>query len=342
VPTTEFLADPTWAFPKTRTEALIRAGIGHDCEFIDANASAVALLGDSIYANPLLLGFAWQKGWLPVSHVALVRAIELNGVSVEKNKLALELGRYLAHHGTQALDSLAGKAAVPVVLHVPEPLDKTIARLSDLLAAYQNKAYAQRYREAVERVRQKEMSLGADAKQLPLTRAVARNLAKLMAYKDEYEVARLYSEPVFLDKLRAQFDGEPGKDYKLNFYLAPPMLAKRDDHGRLVKRRFGSWMLPVFRMVARLKAVRGTPLDIFGHTEERRMERQLVADYLALIEEYCRTLTTGRMPVAIELANLPDRIRGFGHVKENNLRPVLERRRVLLEEYRRSDVLKAA
>ena len=343
VPTAEFLTDPTWAFPKTRTEALIRAGIGHDCEFIDANASAVALLGDSIYANPLLLGYAWQKGWLPVSHEALMRAIELNGVSIEKNKLALELGRYLAQHGAQALDTLTGKAsAVPVVLHVPESLDKTIARLGGLLTAYQNAAYAQRYREAVERVRQKELSLRGDAKQLPLTRAVARNLAKLMAYKDEYEVARLYSEPVFLDRLRAQFEGEPGKDYKLNFYLAPPMLAKRGDHGRLVKRRFGSWMLPVFRIVARLKAVRGTPLDLFGHTEERRMERQLVADYLALIDEYCQTLTTNKMSVAIELANLPDRIRGFGHVKESNLRPALERRRVLLEEYRRSDVLKAA
>jgi indolepyruvate ferredoxin oxidoreductase len=220
-----------------------------------------------------------------------------------------------------------------VVLHVPESLDKTVGRLSDLLAAYQNGAYAQRYRTAVERVQQKELSLGGDVKNLPLTKTVARNLAKLMAYKDEYEVARLYSEPIFLDKLRAQFEGEPGKDYKLNFYLAPPMIASRDDKGHLVKRRFGSWMLPAFRVLSKFKALRGTPLDLFGRTEERRAERQLIVDYFALVDEYCQTLTAEKMPLAVELANLPDQIRGFGHVKENNLRPAVRRREDLLKRY---------
>jgi indolepyruvate ferredoxin oxidoreductase len=343
VPTAEFLANPTWSFPKTQTETVIRDSIGHNCEFIDANASALALLGDSIYANPLLLGYAWQKGWLPVSHEALARAIELNGVSIEKNKLALELGRYLAQHGPQTLDNLTGNVKTsPVMLHVPESLDKTISRLSEFLAAYQNDAYAQRYQTAVERVRQKELSLGIEPKQLTLTKAVARNLAKLMAYKDEYEVARLYSEPVFLEKLRSQFEGEPGKDYKLNFYLAPPMIAKRDDKGHLIKRRFGSWMLPAFRMVSKFKALRGTPLDIFGHTEERRTERQLVADYFALVDEFCQTLTADKKAAALELANLPDQIRGFGHVKENNLRPAMQRRESLLKTYRAGLTLKAA
>jgi indolepyruvate ferredoxin oxidoreductase len=343
VPTAEFLGNPTWTFAKAQTEGLLRDGIGEHCEFIDATASAVALLGDSIYANPLLLGYAWQKGWLPVSHAALVRAIELNGVSVEKNRLAFELGRYLAEHGVKALDGLPGTTrTAPVVLHVLESLDKTVARLSDLLAAYQNDAHAKRYRTAVERVRQKEASLGGNASNLPLTKAVARNLAKLMAYKDEYEVARLYSEPAFLDKLRMQFEGESGKDYQLSFYLAPPMIAKRDDKGHLVKRRFGAWMLPAFRLVAKFKGLRGTRLDLFGRTEERRMERQLVADYFALVDEFCQSLTAEKVPLAVELANLPDQIRGFGHVKENNLRPALKRREDLLTEYRSGQMMQAA
>ena len=319
-PTAAFLKNPDWTFPSKEVIALIEDNIGPDCAFLDANASALALLGDSIYANPLLLGFAWQRGWVPVGHVSLMQAIELNGVAVATNKLAFEFGRYLACHGADALNHLAEKdKASPVTVYLPESLEKTISLHADRLTAYQDAAYAARYRLVVERIMRKEQSLFAGDKHLPLTKAVAQNLAKLMAYKDEYEVARLYAAPEFFDKLRAQFDGEPGQDYQLNFYLAPPLLAKRNEDGHQIKRRYGSWVLPVFRVLARLKGLRGTAFDPFAYTGERRAERQLVREYSAMIEEFCMSLNAEKRETALKLARLPDFIRGFGHVKERNL-----------------------
>ena len=171
-------------------------------------------------------------------------------------------------------------------------------------------------------------------KPLPLTEAAARNLAKLMAYKDEYEVARLYTDPIFLDKLRAQFEGEPGRDYQLNFWLAPPTTAKRDDKGHLVKRRFGPSTMTLFRMLARLKGLRGGPLDIFGKTEERRTERALIGEYRSLLDELSKGLSAANHDTAVALANLPDDIRGFGHVKENNLKAARGRWEKLLAQFR--------
>jgi indolepyruvate ferredoxin oxidoreductase len=342
-PTADFVKNPHWAFPGAQTEADLRASLGDGCAFIDANALALTLLGDTIYANPLLLGFAWQKGWLPLELASLVKAIELNGVSIDKNRLAFDWGRYVAAHGAAAIEALVGRNAAPqtIVLQMPESLDKLITTREALLTAYQNAAYAATYRAAVERIRAKETQLGADTSK-PLTRAVARNLAKLMAYKDEYEVARLYADPVYLDKLRAQFDGEPGKDYKLNFYLAPPLFAKRDEHGHLVKQRFGPWMLPVFRTLAKLKGLRGTAFDVFGKTAERRSEREAIADYLALLDEWCLTLNAEKLDAALKLANLPDEIRGFGHVKERNAQAVTRKREKLLQAYRAGTTQQAA
>jgi indolepyruvate ferredoxin oxidoreductase len=334
-PTAEFVKNPKWTFPGTQTEAELRDSIGDGCAFIDANQLALALLGDSIYSNPLLLGFAWQKGWLPLELASLLRAIELNGVSVDKNQHAFNLGRHIAHHGVAAVQPLVEPAAAPqrIVVQMPESLDTLIGAREALLSAYQNGAYARRYRDVVERIRAKESGIGG-ASGLPLTRAVAANLAKLMAYKDEYEVARLYADPAYLEKLRQQFDGVPGRDYKLYFHLAPPLLAKRDEHGHLQKKRFGPWILPAFRVLAKLKALRGTPFDVFGHTAERRDERRLIADYIALVDEFCATLDTGRLPVALQLANLPDDIRGFGHVKARNMAAAEKKRERLLEAYR--------
>jgi len=285
-PTAEFVKNPKWTFPGTQTEAGLRDSIGEGCAFIDANALALKLLGDTIYSNPLLLGFAWQKGWLPLQLSSLVRAIELNGVSVEKNQQAFSWGRYIAHHGEAAVQALLKPAAAQqaIVMQMPESLDKLIASREALLTTYQDAAYAQRYRTVIDRIRAKETQVAGNAK-LPLTRAVATGLAKLMAYKDEYEVARLYADPAYLDKLRQQFEGEPGRDYKLSFHLAPPLLAKRDERGNLQKKSFGPWMLPVFRMLARMKGLRGTALDVFGKTAERRGERQLIAEYIALVDE---------------------------------------------------------
>ncbi|HJV79989.1 indolepyruvate ferredoxin oxidoreductase family protein [Noviherbaspirillum sp.] len=334
-PTAEFMKNPMWAFPGAQTEQAVRDNIGSQCEFIDANAKAVALLGDAIYTNPLLLGFAWQKGWLPIGEASILQAMELNAVSVEKNQLAFGYGRYLAEHGANALDPAGGATnTVPVVLHMPESLDKVVSHRSALLAAYQDEAYANRYRNAVETIKAAERSLSIKSRQLPLTKAVATNLAKLMAYKDEYEVARLYCEPAFLDKLRAQFDGEPGKDYRLTFHLAPPLLSRRDEDGHLIKRPFGSWMLPMFRLLSKLRPLRGTPLDIFGYTQERKAERQLIAQYFALVEELATTLTEHNFDMALKLASLPDQIRGFGHVKERNMAQVLTQREALLAAYR--------
>ncbi|MDR5767683.1 MULTISPECIES: indolepyruvate ferredoxin oxidoreductase family protein [unclassified Caballeronia] len=327
-PTAEFVTNAQWTFPAAQTEQALSESIGAGCEFVDANALALKLLGDTIYSNPLLLGFAWQKGWLPLELASLTRAIELNGVAVEKNVLAFSWGRFVAQNGAGDLLKSTQHA---VIVKMPESLENVIATREALLAAYQSEAYARSYRDVVERIREKEKLLNA---KLPLTRAVAVNLAKLMAYKDEYEVARLYADPAYLDKLREQFEGEPGRDYKLMFHLAPPLFAKRDERGHLVKQRFGAWMLPAFRVLAKMKGLRGTSFDVFGKTEERRTERRMIADYIALVDEFVATLDAQRCDAALKLAKLPDEIRGFGHVKERNIAAVAKKRERLIESYR--------
>ncbi|WP_206956192.1 indolepyruvate ferredoxin oxidoreductase family protein [Trinickia acidisoli] len=339
-PTADFVQNPNWRFPGAQTQSQLRDGIGDACAFIDANALALALLGDTIYSNPLLLGFAWQKGWLPLELASLSRAIELNGVAIEKNRQAFDWGRYVAHHGEAAVAAFVeSSVAKPAV--VPESLEALITAREARLTDYQNAAYARRYRDVIDRIRAKESQIAVDAT-LPLTRAIATNLAKLMAYKDEYEVARLYAEPAYLQKLREQFEGEPGRDYKLNFYLAPPLLAKRDERGHLQKKRFGPWVLPALRMLARMKGLRGTAFDVFGKTTERRSERQLIVDYVALVGELCATLDADRYEVALQLAGLPDEIRGFGHVKERNLLAAEKKKARLLQDYRAMQRLTAS
>jgi indolepyruvate ferredoxin oxidoreductase len=334
-PTAQFVRDPHWSFPADQTQQDLRASIGEDCDFIDANRLALALLGDTLYANPLLLGFAWQRGWLPLSYESLDRAIELNGVAVEKNRLAFEWGRYVAQHGEAAVDVFtppAGKQQA-IVVQLPESLDRLIERNVERLSAYQDPRYAARYVEAVEQLRAKEAAVARGSK-ARLTPVVARNLAKLMTYKDEYEVARLYADPAYMDKLRAQFEGEPGRDYKLAFHLAPPLLAGRDEHGHLKKQRFGQWTLTMFRVLEKFRFLRGTAFDVFGKTEERRNERELIEQYFALVDEFCATLDTARFDAAMKLANLPDEIRGFGHVKERNVLAAATKRERWLAEYR--------
>jgi indolepyruvate ferredoxin oxidoreductase len=327
-PTAAFLSQPTWRFPGAQAQAALTQSTGGNCDFLEAGPLAEALLGDSIYANPLLLGYAWQKGGLPLSLDSLRRAIQINGVSVDKNLAAFELGRQAAHRGVDALRP----AAAERVVTMPESLDALVKRLAAHVRDYQDEAYARRFLTAVESVRVREAALGD--KRQDVTRAVARNLAKLMTYKDEYEVARLHADPAFKDRLRAQFEGEPGRDYTLRYYLAPPILARRDARGRLQKRAYGAWMESAFRLLAPLKRVRGTWLDVFGRTAERRMERQLAADYLALADEFARTLDAGNRDVALELANVPDAIRGYGHVKEKSVEQARVRQAGLWERYR--------
>ncbi|MFX1763662.1 indolepyruvate ferredoxin oxidoreductase family protein [Paraburkholderia sp. A1RI-2L] len=340
-PTAEFIKNPQWRFPGSSTEADVRAAAGADnVATVDANRYALALLGDAIYTNPFVLGYAWQRGWLPLMHESLTRAIELNAVQVEKNLAAFEWGRRVAHD-REAVDRLvkspapdadAGGAKI-VSLHTPRSLDTLIEKRARYLAAYQNEAYAQRYLAFVDEVRRAEAKLErADAgpNEQPLTEAVAKNLHKLMAYKDEYEVARLYADPAFVEKLKASFEG----DWKLNFHLAPPSFAKHDGKGHLVKKQYGPRMFTALRVLAKLKFLRGTALDPFGRTEERRHERALIGEYEALVREIIGGLSEENLPLAIELANLPDAIRGYGHVKENNLKATRAKWATLLAKWR--------
>ena len=280
---------------------------------IDAQGIAERLLGDTMPSNIVMLGAAWQAGLVPVSLAALERAIELNAVAVEANKTALALGR-LALAAPQALARLvAPPAALPEALEGEQGL---IQRRIRFLTEYAGSAYAGRYAEFVERVRQAEAALPGDAgRSLNLTRAVAFNLAKLMAVKDEYEVARLHTSAEFEAQLRAQFDGWSG----LRFHLAPPGIARPGPDGKPRKISFGPWMQRAFKLLARLRGLRGTPLDPFGRSEERRLERALIDEYRGHVEMLLATLDAERLPIAIRIAKVPESIRGYGHVKHANI-----------------------
>ncbi|GAB3629091.1 indolepyruvate ferredoxin oxidoreductase [Pandoraea terrae] len=345
-PTADFVRNPNWQFPGVSTENDIRNAAGEEVDFVDANHLAERLLGDTIYTNPFVLGFAWQKGWVPLSHAALTRAIELNGVSIEKNKAAFEWGRRAAHD-LASVRKLAQQSETPpaaqtggklITLHTPKAVDTLIARRYDQLVAYQDRAYAERFKRLVDQVRAAEAASAPEGLQMPLTEAVARGLHKLMAYKDEYEVARLYTDPGFMAKLHEQFEG----DFKLRFHLAPPLLAKQDDKGHLVKKAYGPWMMTAFRLLAKFKGLRGGPLDVFGRTEERKMERALIGEYEALVAELLAHLSADNLPLAVQLASLPQEIRGFGHVKDQNLAATRIKWAKLLAQYRDGASRKAA
>jgi indolepyruvate ferredoxin oxidoreductase len=309
-PTAAFLSNPGWQFPGTNCADAVAQAVGTEgVAAFDAEQVAVKLVGDSIYTNPLMLGFAWQKGRVPLSHAALMRAMELNAVQVDNNKAAFEWGRRCAHDlaRVQALFQ-----AQQVIEFVKKPaLADMLATRIDFLTAYQNAAYADTYRGFVERVRAAEGPFG----KIALTEAVARYLFKLMAYKDEYEVARLHTDTAFLDKVNAMFEG----DFTLNYHLAPPLLSKKNDQGELQKRPFGPWMLTAFKALARLKGLRGTAFDVLGYSQERREERALISQYRASIEALLPRLTAANHAQALEIARVPELIKGYGHVKSRHL-----------------------
>ena len=325
-----FTRDPEYRIPGEELHELIERAVGEEAaDFIPSTAVASALLGDSIAANLFLLGYAWQKGLVPVSHEALERAIELNNVAVEFNKQAFLWGRRMAQD-PERVKALAAPDHVISDRKLSENLDEVIARRADFLTAYQDSSYAARYSHLVERVRaaEEEALPGSTA----LAEAVARGAFKLMAIKDEYEVARLYSDGSFREALEQQFEG---KDMKLTFHLAPPLLAERDpDSGHLKKRSYGPWMLKAFALLAKFKGLRGGPLDIFGRSEERRMERQLRDDYLEMIEAaLLPKLTAENHTAAVELASLAQQIRGFGHVKEAAVAKVKQQEAEALQRF---------
>jgi indolepyruvate ferredoxin oxidoreductase len=273
---------------------------------------------------------------VPVSAAAIEKAIELNGVAVEQNLRTFKSGR-LAAHNMEAVRKLAAGTKPPAAEPLAATLDEAIERRADFLTAYQNRAYADRYLALVNRVR------AAENQVLPgntaLTDAVVRNYFKLLAYKDEYEVARLYTDGSFEQKIRAQFDG----DFKMEFNLAPPLLSRTDPKtGRPAKKRFGSWMMTAFKILARLKGLRGTPLDPFGYTHERRMERALITEYEATLETLLAGLTPATHGQAVAIARLPDAIRGFGPVKAASVEATRARWRVMLAEYGKAPAQAAA
>ncbi|WP_426148081.1 indolepyruvate ferredoxin oxidoreductase family protein [Polaromonas sp. DSR2-3-2] len=327
-PTAAFVTNPGWQFPGGNCESAVRSAVGAEgMASFDAEQVAVQLIGDSIYTNPLILGFAWQKGRVPLSHAALMRAIELNAVQVDNNKAAFEWGRRCAHDlaSVQALFKAAQVIQFVKKPSLTEMLSKRVAFLTD----YQNAAYAQTYQAFVEKVRAVEAPLGKTT----LTEAVTRYLFKLMAYKDEYEVARLHLDTGFLNKVNAMFEG----DFKLNYHLAPPLMAKKNDKGELQKQPFGPWMLTGFKLLARLKGLRGTPFDVFGRTDERREERALIAEYRASIEEVLAGLRLENHATAAEIARIPELIKGYGHVKARHLAAARPQWTALMQAFRQPE-----
>ncbi|MES2943198.1 MAG: indolepyruvate ferredoxin oxidoreductase family protein [Pseudomonadota bacterium] len=324
-PTASFVHNGAWQNPGSACQAEVVKAVGlAGVGAFNADAAATKLMGDSIYANPMLLGYAWQKGWVPLGLESLLRAIELNEVAIENNKTAFAWGRRAAHD-LPAVERLYATAQVIAMPTARESVDALIARRVEFLTAYQNAAYATEYESFVRKVERVEFVLGKTT----LTQNVARYLFKLMSYKDEYEVARLHTDTAFLDKVNAMFEG----DFKLNYHLAPPMIAKKNDKGELQKQQFGPWMLTGFRLLAKLKGLRGTAFDIFGRTAERQMERSLITEYRASIETLLKTLNADNHGAAVEVARVPELIKGYGHVKERNVKAARLQNAALLQAF---------
>ncbi|GMG88434.1 indolepyruvate ferredoxin oxidoreductase family protein [Biformimicrobium ophioploci] len=293
---------------------------------VEGHALTKAALGDTMTANIFMLGYAWQAGLLPVGRAALEQAIELNGVAIKANLQAFSAGR-LAYADRAALDAMLDGEEIGIKL--PQTLDDIIAHRAEHLTGYQSKRLATRYLKLVEKVREAEVAIDGDSSEL--SKAVAQNYAKLLAYKDEYEVARLYTDGRFAEKIAENFDG----DFELDFHMAPPLLSRFDPLiGRPRKMKFGGWMMKAFGIMAKLKILRGTPLDIFGYNRERRDERALIRDYEKLVDQVLGDLNAENLDAAADLLNYPDMIRGYGPVKDANIEQTRLELRLLTERFR--------
>jgi indolepyruvate ferredoxin oxidoreductase len=339
-----FTTKPDMNFPAQQILAAVRTALdGQEPDVVEATKLATALLGDSIASNLFMLGYAWQKGWVPLSHDSLMRAIELNAAAVEMNKTAFNWGRLAAHDIGAVRAAAKGKAdapeGAPLVLDdsaLSTTLDQRIVRRVAFLTDYQNAAYAEKYKSLMDKVRAGEQAKSPGT--ATLTEAVARYAFKLMAYKDEYEVARLYTAGDFEKRVRDTFDG----DFKIHFHLAPPLLARRDSEGHLRKGEYGSWVFGAFKLVAKLKGLRGTAFDIFGYTAERKMERALIDEYFATVDELLGKLDHDNHALAVEIATIPEHIRGYGHIKDAHLAKARTRWDELMTLWRAPAVKQAA
>ncbi|MCV2360156.1 indolepyruvate ferredoxin oxidoreductase family protein [Paucibacter sp. TC2R-5] len=334
LPTAAFVRNPDASLQGESLLAKMLHAVGGKPELmttIDAQAIAQELMGDTMPANIVMLGACWQRGLVPLSEAALIRAMELNGVAVEGNKTAFALGR-LAIANPEALRRLAGKLGQVIQVLNFDRLDGEdglLARRASHLTAYQDSAYAQRYLALVSKVRQAEAALGEAGKTERLSKAVARYYAKLLAIKDEYEVARLYTDGTFEAAMKAQFENWES----LSFHLAPPLISKPGADGRAKKIELGSWTFKAFKLLAKFKGLRGGALDIFGKTDERRMERRLIGDYESLVNELLAGLSADKLELAVQLARLPEQIRGYGHVKHANVVTVRAKQQALLDRF---------
>jgi indolepyruvate ferredoxin oxidoreductase len=314
--TGEFTHNTEFSLPTTALKLALERRVGADAlSMIDATVLAEGLLGDAIYANVLLLGAAWQVGMVPLSDDAIRKAVELNGAGVEGNLSAFDIGRWAISHPLEA------RAAVAPETAAGETPEQKVERRAEYLTGYQSRRLARRYRRLVERAQETDFADFAGA--------VAEGYFKLLSYKDEYEVARLHTET--LEAALAEAFGDVSR---VTYHLAPPILARKDSEGRPVKSEFGPWMARAFRILARFRFLRGTPLDPFGRSAERRAERRMIRDYEAMIEETLGKLDAANASTATELARLPLKVRGFGHVKMDNAERVAEERAVLLEQFR--------
>jgi len=310
-PTAAFVKNGNWQNPAEQCVAEITAQVGTSgVGAFDADAMAKQLMGDTIYVNPMLLGYAWQKGWVPLRHESLMRAIELNDVQVKNNLAAFEWGRHAAHQLDALMQSM--RPLQVIQFKKRDSLEDIIADRMKRLTDYQDKAYAQLYQNIIERVQVSEAPLGKTL----LSETVARQLYRLMAYKDEYEVARLHTQTGFIERIQNSFEG----DFKVHYHLAPPLWSKRNSQGEMVKRKFGPIMLTGFKVLAKLKGLRGTKLDYFGKTEERQTERALIREYMQHIDRMLAGLSAKTHAHAVAVALVPENIKGYGHVKERNIR----------------------
>ena len=302
----DFIRDRDFAFPGKRLVAWLRsAGRPGAVATLDATRLASQLLGDSIGANVLMLGFAFQRGLLPVSGAALYRALELYGRNVEENKLAFDWGRFAAE-SLERVERLALEGGQSAATSLPE----VIARREQFLVGYQDRAYAERYRARLARVAAAEQRVRPGS--AVLQDAVARNYFSVLAYKDEYEVARLHTESGFVDNVKRNF----GDGVRMSFHFSPPLFARRDaETGRPKKYELGPWVLPILRVLAKLRRLRGTKLDPFGLSADRRLERELLLHYESLLDRIAAELDDSRFDLAVALARLPEQARGYGPVK---------------------------
>jgi indolepyruvate ferredoxin oxidoreductase len=327
----EFTRNADFSLPTERLKRAIKSAAGPDgVSFVDATAIATALLGNAIAANMFMLGYAYQTGRVPLSAAAIEKAIELNGEAVKMNLAAFTWGRRAASEPDLIASMMSELKAPTESRKLSETLDEVIERRVAFLSDYQSQRYGRRYRSLVERIRGEEDKVvpGSTA----LADAVARSLFKLMAYKDEYEVARLYTNGHFERQVASAFEGE---NLRYEFHLAPPLVARRDPATGLPRKMsFGPWMMKAFRVLAGLKPLRGTPLDVFGYTHERRAERQLVREFEGLIEEIAAKLNADNHAAAVGLANIPQKIRGFGHIKDRNLKATKAEEADLLAKFR--------